>query len=91
MLALMDTSESRKQEAAEERPVDVEAIAEYLGITPYTARQYAKTGVIPAHKLGGRWRFYVSEVRAHLTKPIDPWMRSPHPPGVRRRLRRGTL
>lgn len=70
-----------------ERPVDVEAIAEYLGIRPYTAREYAKSGVIPAHKLGGHWRFYVSEVRSHLTRPKpDPWMRSPHPPGARRRL-----
>jgi excisionase family DNA binding protein len=75
---------------SDERPVDLAGIAEYLGIAKYTASTYAKNGDIPGFKLGGRWRFYISEVRAHLTKPLpDPWMRSPHPPGVRPWLSEG--
>ena len=57
----------------EEKPVDVKAMAEYLAVSADTVRVYAHTGDVPSFKIGNRLRFYVSEVRAHLTRPMDPW------------------
>jgi excisionase family DNA binding protein len=52
-----------------EEPVGVTELAAYLGITEQTVRVYAKTRQVPAFKLGNKWRFYLSDVRAHLTQP----------------------
>ncbi len=55
-------------------------IAAFLGVTPETAREWARTGVIPGHQPGGRvWLFKASEVdaavkasRARAEKPANP-------------------
>ncbi|WP_152030896.1 helix-turn-helix domain-containing protein [Agromyces aureus] len=61
----------------EEKPVDAKTMAEYLGVSEYTVRAYAQRGEIPSFRLstGPRapLRFYLSEVRAHLTRPVDPF------------------
>ncbi|MGJ4843916.1 helix-turn-helix domain-containing protein [Leifsonia sp. Le1] len=60
-----------------EKAVGSEEIAEYLGVSVFTARVKAQTGVIPAFKVGNQWRYYLSEVRAHLeAPPADPWTQS---------------
>jgi excisionase family DNA binding protein len=46
--------------------MDIRAAAEYLGISPDTLYKYATDGVIPAFKLGNRWRFRKSR--------LDEWM-----------------
>lgn len=60
----------------EEQPVDATVVAKYLGIAVYTVYQHAKTGKIPAFKVGNQWRFFLSDIRAHLSKPRDPWAQS---------------
>lgn len=56
-----------KLEEPEVREVlDVRQAARYLSISPDTLYLYASTGVIPAFKLGNRWRFKKSL--------LDQWM-----------------
>lgn len=38
--------------------LDVETLAERLGIAPNTVRKLARNGEIPAIRLGKAWRFY---------------------------------
>jgi PTS system nitrogen regulatory IIA component len=38
--------------------------AEFLSLTPYTVREYAKKGLIPARKIGKSWRFYKPDLVA---------------------------
>lgn len=52
-----------------EQTVGVEAMAAILQKSPFTTRKLARNGDIPAFKLGCEWRFYPSDVRAHLTRP----------------------
>lgn len=40
--------------------------AEFLSLTPYTLREYAKKGVVPARKLGKSWRFVKADLLAWL-------------------------
>lgn len=44
----------------------VGSLAYYLGISKATVYQYATTGLLPAFKLGNRWRF--------SKKKIDEWV-----------------
>jgi len=37
--------------------MDIRQAAEYLGISADTLYRYASEGVVPAFKLGNRWRF----------------------------------
>lgn len=37
--------------------MDIRGAADYLGISPDTLYKYASEGLIPAFKLGNRWRF----------------------------------
>ncbi|WP_157372997.1 helix-turn-helix domain-containing protein [Agromyces sp. Root81] len=53
----------------DEPTVDPHEVATYLGAHVGTVRRYASNGEIPAFKVGGRWRFFLSDVRAHLTTP----------------------
>ncbi len=67
----------------EEKPVDVDFMAEYLGKSAFTIRRYAAEGDLPAFKSGREWRFFLSDVRAHLTaQAVDPWVLSKKPRGV---------
>jgi excisionase family DNA binding protein len=57
-----------------EEPLTVPEMAKYLRRSEYTIREYAKNDVIPAHKLGGVWSFYLSEFHAARTAAaVDPW------------------
>ena len=46
--------------------MDIRQAAEYLGISGDTLYRYASEGVVPAFKLGNRWRFKRSL--------LDAWM-----------------
>ena len=46
--------------------MDIRQAAEYLGIAADTLYQYAAEGLLPAFKLGNRWRFKRSR--------LDEWM-----------------
>lgn len=57
--------------------MDIRQASDYLGISPDTLYRYASEGVVPAFKLGNRWRFKRSR--------LDEWMdqqsvRSDHSP-----------
>jgi excisionase family DNA binding protein len=40
--------------------------AEFLSLTPYTLREYAKKGLVPARKVGKSWRFVKADLLAWL-------------------------
>lgn len=52
----------------QERWIDVEEAAKYLGVTPETVRTWVKQKDMPAQKIGRRWKFKISE--------IDEWVKS---------------
>ncbi|MDR7189736.1 excisionase family DNA binding protein [Microbacterium sp. BE35] len=60
-----------------EEAVGIPQIARLLRVSTDTAYRKARTGEIPGFKLGGLWRFFPSEVKAHVTTPkADPWAQS---------------
>jgi excisionase family DNA binding protein len=59
---------------SDERALSVKELAEHLGLHPTTVYAKAKTGDIPGFQIGRTWRFYLSEVKAHLNRPVDPWV-----------------
>ncbi|MFF1574139.1 helix-turn-helix domain-containing protein [Leifsonia sp. NPDC058292] len=68
-----------------EPTVGAAEIAKYLGVSVYTARIKAQTGVIPAFKVGKQWRYFLSEVKAHLSaQSADPWAASPRSAAARK-------
>jgi len=46
--------------------MDIRQASDYLGISPDTLYKYASEGLVPAFKLGNRWRFKRSR--------LDEWM-----------------
>lgn len=46
--------------------MSTEEAAEFLGLKPFTVREYAKKGLIPAKKLGKQWRFVKADLLAWL-------------------------
>ena len=50
------------------KPVmDAPECADYLGLTLWTFRRLVRQGIVPAARVGGRWRF--------LRSAIDEWLR----------------
>lgn len=64
--------------------VDAAVVAKHLNLSEYTVRVYAKNHTIPASKIGGRWRFRISDIDAHLNRPVDTWTQSAQSKGRRR-------
>lgn len=65
-----------------EQPVTVQELAaNILRVHPQTVYSKATTdrpapaGCIPGFRVGRAWRFFPSEVRAHLAEGTDPWAR----------------
>lgn len=54
------------KEAAPREVLDIRQAAQYLGISEDSLYKYASEGLIPAFKLGNRWRFKKSR--------LDEWM-----------------
>jgi excisionase family DNA binding protein len=50
-----------------------EEAAEFLSLSPFTVRDYARRGILPARKAGKGWRFYKPDLIA--------WLRGMGPPG----------
>lgn len=53
-------------QAVQREVMDIRQAADYLGISADTLYRYASEGVVPAFKLGNRWRF-----KKNL---LDGWM-----------------
>lgn len=52
-----------------EKWINIDAAAEYLGVKPGTVRDWIRKGKgIPAHKIGKQWKFKCSE--------LDTWVKS---------------
>lgn len=52
-----------------EKWINLDAVADYLGIKPETVREWIRKGKgIPAHKIGKQWKFKCSE--------LDEWVKS---------------
>lgn len=64
--------------------LDVAGLAAWLRISEWKARELGKDPMFPSFRVGGRHRFWASEVRAHLSRPQDPWKQSPQSLGRRR-------
>lgn len=60
------------------------AAAKHLDLSEDTVRAHAKAGIIPAIKIGSRWRFDLEQVDAYLKAPADPWAQSAQSRGRRR-------
>ncbi|MFA5183618.1 MAG: helix-turn-helix domain-containing protein [Syntrophales bacterium] len=50
-----------------------EEAAEFLKLTPFTVRDYARRGILPARKVGKSWRFYKPDLVAWLRDYDPPW------------------
>jgi PTS system nitrogen regulatory IIA component len=51
----------------ENNPVlTTEEAAKFLKLTPFTVRDYARRGILPARKVGKGWRFYQPDLLAWL-------------------------
>jgi hypothetical protein len=62
-----------------EQPVTAAVVADYLGKSVFTVREYAKAGTIPAHKPFGtnQWHFFMSEVREAIGGKPSVFNQSP--------------
>lgn len=62
LLRLNEAAPEPKPEAPKARNVmDVQEVAEELGVSPKTIREYLKTGQLKGHKAGTNWRVLRSE------------------------------
>ena len=52
----------------EEKWCSLDEVADHLGVSKDTIRNWIKKGTIPAHKVGRLWKFKLSEV--------DEWVKS---------------
>lgn len=59
-----------------EGAVDIDGIAEFLGVSANTAYELARSGSIPGVKVGGQWRFWKADVKEFLNRPRDSWAQS---------------
>lgn len=46
--------------------------ADFLGLTPFTIRKYAKAGVIPGRKVGKDWRFVKADLLTWIRSGSGP-------------------
>jgi excisionase family DNA binding protein len=64
-----------------ESVLDTRAVAELLHLPASTVFEYARRGVLPAHKLGRRWVFIRDELDAAVrAAPAAPSPRRTRPP-----------
>lgn len=71
-----DTTKSTEREPL----TDVREMARVLSVSQDTIYRWARSGVIPALKIGNRWRFIVTEVLESVRRQAephpDPWHQS---------------
>jgi excisionase family DNA binding protein len=53
-------------ERSRDRLLSVDEAADYLGVSAYTVRQWAREGKLPAIRLGRYWRFFESSLARWL-------------------------
>jgi excisionase family DNA binding protein len=66
-IAIYDIFEALWREVMENNPVlTTEEAADFLKLTPFTVRDYARRRILPARKVGKAWRFYKPDLVAWL-------------------------
>ena len=55
----------------EKEVLNTEEAAEFLGFSPFTIREYAKKGIIPARKIGKEWRIPQESLNAFLSGKLN--------------------
>ncbi len=63
--------------------MDIRQAAEYLGISADSLYKYASEGLIPAFKLGNRWRFKRSLLESWMERQSSPGVVSPREKSAR--------
>lgn len=61
----------------------VSEAAIYLSVSPTTIYTHARSGRLPAHRVGRAWRFFATELNQATSH--DPWARSPQSNAALRR------
>jgi len=56
----------------EREVLNSEEAAQFLGVSAFTIREYAKAGTIPAKKIGKSWRFYKPDLVAWVRGKAAP-------------------
>ncbi len=65
----MSWREKIKMNTLSDRWIGIDELSQYLGVSKDTIRNWIKkTSNIPAHKIGKKWKFKISE--------IDNWVKS---------------
>ena len=65
----MSWGEKIKMNTLNDRWIGIDELSQYLGVSKDTIRNWIKkTSNIPAHKIGKKWKFKISE--------IDNWVKS---------------
>lgn len=65
----MSWREKIKMNKLSDRWIGIDELSQYLGVSKDTIRNWIKkTSNIPAHKIGKKWKFKISE--------IDNWVKS---------------
>jgi PTS system nitrogen regulatory IIA component len=54
------------REKMDDLVLTTEEAAEFLKLTPFTVRDYARRGILPARKVGKAWRFFKPDLVAWL-------------------------
>lgn len=65
-----------------ETAVNIAAVAEHLDLHPQTVYLHARSGDLPGFRVGRAWRFFLSEVDAHVKG--GGWIQSPQSRGRKR-------
>lgn len=68
-----------------EKLIDINGLAEMLGVSRDTAYKYAREGAIPTLRIGRTWRFSPQAVRDQMAKPRDLWAYTPRSKAGRRK------
>jgi excisionase family DNA binding protein len=56
-----------------EKLIDINELADMLGVSRDTAYKYAREGSIPTLRIGRTWRFSPQAVREQMAAPRDLW------------------
>jgi hypothetical protein len=68
----------------DEEAIDIHGLAKMLSIHMSTAYVRAGEPDFPTMRVGNRYRFFPSEVRAYFARPVDPWQQSARSLGRKR-------
>jgi excisionase family DNA binding protein len=66
LYGIIDKHETMEEVMENDLVLTTEEAAEFLKLTPFTVRDYARRRILPARKVGKGWRFYKPDLVAWL-------------------------